>query len=105
MRNETQDVVSLVGKLRTIDLDETDVVGAGFEAESPEPISVKTRRSSLVGRRFNLLPKPFNGRMFRKHCHTLPFTLYIQLTWRKKKSRCAAEIFRQQSSARSAILP
>src|SRR5262245_1534504 len=102
---ETQDIVSLVGKFRTVDLDETDVVGAGFKAESPEPLSVKTRRSRLVGRRFNSLPKPFDGRMFRKRCHYLP--LYVEDTSKstRNKNRSAAEDVRSQSSARSAIWP
>src|SRR5262245_49089310 len=70
LRKEAQDVVPLVGELRTIDLDETDVVGAGFKAEAPQPIGVSNRRSRLVGRRFNSLPKPFNRRMFRKCRHS-----------------------------------
>src|SRR5262245_34050571 len=105
LRKEAQDVVSLIGKLRTIDLDETDVVGAGFKAESPEPISVKTRRSRLVGRRFNSLPKPFNGRMFRKRCHYLPLYVVYATKLTKKKNRSAAEDFKSRPSARSAIWP
>jgi hypothetical protein len=39
---ETQDVGSLVGKFRTVDLDETDIVGPGLKAEQAEPLGVET---------------------------------------------------------------
>src|SRR5262245_54521497 len=105
LRKEAQDVVSLIGKLRTIDLDETDVVGAGFKAESPEPISVKTRRSRLVGRRFNSLPKPFNGRMFRHYCHSSPLHVVYTTNMTQKKNCRAEEGFKSRTSARPVIWP
>src|SRR5262245_24071108 len=102
---ETQDVVSLVGKSRTVNLDETDIVGPGIKTELAEPLGVKSWRSRLDGRRVSPFLKPFNGRMFRKHCHYFPLVVVYTTNVIQKKNRRAAESFKPRTSARSVIWP
>src|SRR5262249_46475171 len=63
---KAQDIVSLIGKLRTVDLDETDVVGPGLKTQLAEPLRIKTWRRHPVSRRVRSFLKQFNCRMFRK---------------------------------------
>jgi hypothetical protein len=70
---EAEDLGALISELGPIDLNETCVVGAGVEADLPQPGRIENGRRPFRRPLTSARPIFFDGWMFRQCCHSSSF--------------------------------